>query len=145
MRAARADDLAAIEQLLAAADLPVEGVAGALADAVVAERDGRVVAAAALERLGDAALLRSVVVDPALRGAEVGSALVADRLQHAAATGAGDVYLLTTTAEAFFAARGFERVERTAAPAAVAASSEFASLCPASAAFMCRRAAEGER
>lgn len=139
MRNARADDQKAIERLLVDADLPTEGVADALADAVVAERDGRVVAVAALEPYGEAALLRSVVVDPALRGAGLGRTLVEERLAHAAAAGIDEVYLLTTTAEGFFAGLGFARIGRDDAPAAIRGSAEFASICPASAAVMRRR------
>ena len=47
-------------------------------------------------------------------------------------------YLLTTTAEAFFARRGFERIARQAVPAAIASTKEFNSLCPSSAICMTR-------
>ena len=39
-------------------------------------------------------------------------------------------------AACWFAARGWRRIERSAAPAGIAASREFAALCPASAALM---------
>jgi amino-acid N-acetyltransferase len=49
------------------------------------------------------------------------------------------MYLLTTTAETFFERRGYRRVDRTEAPQAIQTTVEFASLCPASSAFMIKR------
>jgi amino-acid N-acetyltransferase len=46
---------------------------------------------------------------------------------------------MAATAEAFFANRGYVRASRTAAPAAIRATSEFAGLCPDSSAFMAKR------
>lgn len=139
MRNATAADGAVIDRLLAAADLPVDGVAAAIDGFVVAEVAGAVVAAAGLERYGDAALLRSVVVAPFARGQGLARRLVDEVLERAAADGVGEVFLLTTTAEAYFAALGFCVVDRSAVPEAVRASDEFASICPASAPAMRRR------
>jgi|SRR5690349_15998528 amino-acid N-acetyltransferase len=139
VRAARKADLEVVRSLLRDADLPETGVDEALAEMVVLEDAGIVVAAAALERYDDAALLRSVVVAESRRGAGIARAIVADRVQHAADTGARSVYLLTTTAAGFFARLGFEAIDRGDLPRAVAGSEEFVSLCPASAVVMRRR------
>lgn len=61
IRGAAAADLPAVEALLAAARLPLAGVAEHFADFMVAERSGRVVGVVGLERYGDAGLLRSAV------------------------------------------------------------------------------------
>ena len=66
----------------------------------------------------------------------LGRRLTAAALDIASASGTTTVYLLTTTAEAFFHQLGFERVAREAVPDAVRASVEFTSACPASAAVM---------
>jgi len=92
-----------------------------------------------LEIYGNDALLRSLVVDPTLRSAGLGSALVKHAEVHAAKRDVGALYLLTTTAEAFFARRGYHRIDRTVAPAAIRSTREFAGLCPASSAFMFKR------
>lgn len=91
-----------------------------------------------LEVYGDVALLRSLAVVPARRDAGAGTALLAHAEQFAHARGVGAIYLLTTTAEAYFAARGYERVPRESAPPAIRATREFAGICPASSAFMPR-------
>jgi amino-acid N-acetyltransferase len=92
-----------------------------------------------LEIYGPDALLRSLVVNPSLRSAGLGSALVGHVEAHAAKHEVGALYLLTTTAEAFFARRGYHRIDRTVAPAAIRSTKEFAGLCPASSAFMFKR------
>ena len=91
-----------------------------------------------LEILGDVALLRSLVVDPGARGRGAGSALVVRAEQAARDAGVGTIYLLTTTAESFFARRGYQRTPRESAPSAIRATREFAGLCPSSSAFMIR-------
>jgi amino-acid N-acetyltransferase len=92
-----------------------------------------------LEIYGTEALLRSLVVDPSVRSTGLGSALVECAEAHAAKHSVGTLYLLTTTAEAFFARRGYHRIDRDVAPAAIRSTREFAGLCPASSAFMSKR------
>ncbi len=89
-----------------------------------------------LELSGPHALLRSLVVDPKARAMGIGSQLVAHAEAYARSRGAESIYLLTTTAEGFFGARGYARTERSTAPDSIRMTREFASLCPASSAFM---------
>ena len=127
-RASRGD-VPAVEALLASAGLPLEGAAEALGTGVVARDDGAIVAAAALERYGDAGLLRSVVVAPARRGTGVGREIVAAAEQLARDEGIRDLYLLTETAIGWFPRLGYEVVPRSEATAAVGASIEFTTIC----------------
>jgi amino-acid N-acetyltransferase len=92
-----------------------------------------------LEIYGSDALLRSLVVDPSLRSTGLGSALVERAEVHATKRGVCTLYLLTTTAEAFFAHRGYHSIDRAVAPATIRSTREFAGLCPASSAFMFKR------
>jgi len=126
--------------LLAAANLPTSD----LTDEQVAKffYCGSATAPAALiglEIYGADALLRSLVVDPTVRSKGLGSALVERAEAHAAMHGVGTLYLLTTSAEDFFARRGYHRIDRTVAPAAIRSTREFAGLCPASSAIMFKR------
>lgn len=91
-----------------------------------------------LELFGDVALLRSLVVAESRRGHGDGSRLLAHAESHARDRGVQRVYLLTTTAEKFFASRGYQPVARESAPPAIRASKEFSGICPASAVFMAR-------
>jgi amino-acid N-acetyltransferase len=89
-----------------------------------------------LELFGDVALLRSLVVAESLRGNGAGAALVRHAEVYARARGVRCVYLLTITAEGFFARRGYIRDSREAAPVEIRNTREFSSLCPAGSAFM---------
>jgi amino-acid N-acetyltransferase len=101
--------------------------------------DGALSALVGLEIYGEAALLRSLVVSADARTQGLGSALVQHAEGYAAARQVRSIYLLTTTAEAYFAHRGYRRVDRAQAPAAIQSTREFASLCPSSSAFMIKR------
>ncbi len=89
-----------------------------------------------LEIYGSDALLRSLVVGENARGQGVGSTLTDHAEQYAASKGVRSIYLLTTTAEAFFNRLGYERIERSQAPPSIQRTLEFANLCPASSALM---------
>lgn len=136
IRAAHAQDAVAVRALLAAALLPLDGVPDDLRHFLVAEKDGAVVGAIGLELYGEAALLRSAVVAPELRGSGLGDRLVRALLTDARAQGASELILLTTTADAWFPRFGFERITREAAPVSLGASEEFRGACPASAVVM---------
>jgi amino-acid N-acetyltransferase len=89
-----------------------------------------------LEIHGVDALLRSLVVGQSERSQGLGSALVQHAERHAASQRVQSLYLLTMTAEAFFKRLGYERIQRSRAPPSIQRTREFASLCPASSAFM---------
>ncbi|MFZ5625172.1 MAG: arsenic resistance N-acetyltransferase ArsN2 [Gemmatimonadota bacterium] len=142
LRPARPADLDAALGLLAEAGLPTGGVREAFSEFIVAEVEGSLAGVAGVERYGDAALLRSVAVAPTWRGTGIGRALIDDVLGRVAASGVKDVYLLTTSAEHYFPRHGFRCIRRDEVPAAVQASGEFTSACPASATVM-HRALDG--
>jgi amino-acid N-acetyltransferase len=139
LRAATAADLRDIQDLLTDALLPVDGVAGSLTTFVVAAHDGKLVGAAGLELCGEDALLRSVVVAPEWRSRGLGRELVDRVIAEGNARRLRALYLLTTTAEQFFPAFGFERTTRDGVPDGVRATAEFQTACPASATVMRKR------
>jgi amino-acid N-acetyltransferase len=91
-----------------------------------------------LELYGADALLRSLVISPAKRASGLGSALVEHAESYARSQGVRAIYLLTNTAEAFFAQRGYLRIARAAAVPAIQATHEFKELCPDSSAVMAK-------
>jgi amino-acid N-acetyltransferase len=101
--------------------------------------DGAPSALVGLEIYDQDALLRSLVVGAASRTQGLGSALVLHAEQYAAAHRVRALYLLTTTAESYFEHRGYRRIDRAHAPPSIQSTREFASLCPASSAFMIKR------
>lgn len=89
-----------------------------------------------LELYGEDALLRSLVVMEEARQTGCGTILVNAIERLAIELGVRNLYLLTTTAEHYFARRGYKSIERTEVSDSIRASSEFSSLCPDSAAVM---------
>jgi len=132
--------LPAVEKLLVASDLPIEGVRENFGDFIVAEDRGAIVGAIGLEKFDSVALLRSAVVSTEQRGAGVGRRLIERILARAEEAGIGEIYLLTTTAEAYFPRFGFSRATRDDVPDPVKASAEFRGACPDTAVVMERKA-----
>lgn len=124
------------EALLAANDLPVADLGEKLDCLYCWEVGGERVGVGGLERCGDCALLRSVVVEERARGQGHGRALCERLLDEAASGGVETVYLLTTTAPEFFADLGFSETERESAPQEIRETTEFAELCPDAAVCM---------
>jgi amino-acid N-acetyltransferase len=136
-RRARRAYLASAHGLLRSAGLPLAGVEGHFDGFwTVHAVDNRLVGVAGSERYGASWLLRSLAVDPSFRGQGIGSALLAAVLGEARQFGAREIFLLTTDAVAFFAARGFRVVPRAAVPGALQASDELQGACPDTATVM---------
>lgn len=132
----------AIEALLAGSGLPIEDLARARPEFVVACEGARIVGVGGLERFGEAGLLRSVAVSPDRRGAGIGPMIVGYLELRARQMGLSELVLLTQTAKDFFVWQGYRIIERSHAPEAVRASGEFRSLCPSSAFCMSKRMTE---
>jgi len=122
--------------LLRDAALPTVEVERWLPHFVVAERGGRAVGAAGLEVHGGDGILRSVVVAPEARGHGLGGRLTDAVIAAAREAGLHRLYLLTTTAEAYFPRRGFRPIDRGDVSADAMQSVEFREACPASAAVL---------
>lgn len=136
IRRATPADLAAVEQLLVASHLPLDGVRETFETFAVAGVGDALVGAAGLEVCGNSALLRSVAVAPEWRSHGVGRSLVTHLIADAEARGIHALYLLTTTAERYFPSFGFRATTRDAVPEDVRATAEFQGACPASAIVM---------
>jgi amino-acid N-acetyltransferase len=136
IEAATERDLPQIHSLLERLHLPLAGVDEHLPTMLVAREGDDIVGTAALELYADGALLRSVAVEPAFQGKQLGHQLTDAALRLATTHSATTVFLLTTTAERFFPRFGFEQIGRDKVPMSVQRSAEFQSACPASAIVM---------
>lgn len=132
-------DLDRVERLLEAAELPVADIYDHAAAFAGLSTGGRLVATGGIETYGSYGLLRSVAVEESVRGDGLGTRMCDVLEQRAAATGVERLYLLTTTAEGFFAERGYRELDREQVPPSIRGTSEFQDLCPESAVVMARR------
>ncbi|MFN2646213.1 MAG: arsenic resistance N-acetyltransferase ArsN2 [Burkholderiales bacterium] len=129
--------LGAVHALLREAELPTADLTSAHLEHFIGCGVGESLAGVVgVELYPPLALLRSLAVAGAERSQGLGARLVGEAERHAREHGASEIYLLTTSAERFFSRAGYERIDREAAPSAIRATREFASLCPASAALM---------
>lgn len=137
---ARAGDLDAVRALVDAAGLPTTGVEDAFpSDYAVVRGKSGLLGVAGLERHRDVGLLRSVAVLPSAQRSGVGRWLVEDRLAAAQDAKLRAVYLLTTTAAAWFRKLGFEDTPRQDVPEALQRAPEFATVCSSSATCLVKR------
>ena len=134
---ASAEDETAIRKLLADSALHHEDISTAQLRHFRLVLDGpRLVAVVGLEIKNHNALLRSLAVDTDYRNRKIASRLVREIEDYARSLKVETLYLLTMTAEIFFEKCGYRQTARDSAPAVIQGTSEFQSLCPASATCM---------
>ncbi len=136
LRDAEPADFEAIRALLATVNLPREGVQDRLDNFVVLLDGKKIIGTVGLELYGTRALLRSLAVAKEYQGKGYGQQLYQAIVEKARQNQISELYLLTETAEKFFAARGFEKIAREEADPKVKTTMEFRSVCPQSAACM---------
>lgn len=139
MEIVRTPPTAAVTALLVASELPIDDLADPAIELWAALDGARLLGVVGVQWLADGALLRSLAVAPEARDRGIGAALCDAAIRAVEGQGRAPLWLLTTSAQDYFGRRGFELVARDQVPAAVRATAQFASLCPASAAVMRRR------
>ena len=136
LRPSTTTDQTAIRGLLHGSRLPVDDLDTAAIDFIVATDATGLIGVVGLEPFGSAGLLRSLAVRDEHRGRGIGEHMVSAIEARAASLGLRQLVLLTETAAPFFAKRGYAAIARNQAPPAVQHSTEFRSICPASATCM---------
>ncbi|HET7734226.1 MAG TPA: arsenic resistance N-acetyltransferase ArsN2, partial [Paludibacter sp.] len=136
---AREEDVEAIVALLKTNDLPLNDLGTGQRMFLVALSDGKTVGCVAVEMYGNAGLLRSLAVNNDFWGKGIGQKLVSEAEAWSRNNGLKSLYLLTTTAAGFFPKLSWDNTERALVPENIAASSEFASVCPSSAVCMMKK------
>lgn len=136
MRPAISKDFVSVVRLLQNENLPTEDLPVDLSHFFVIEQGKNIIAVAGIEVYGKDGLLRSLVVDQHNRNRSLATTLLNKLLLHAAEKGIGSVYLITTTAEKYFAAKKFSVINRAEVPSSISLSQEFSKLCPSTATVM---------
>jgi amino-acid N-acetyltransferase len=127
LRPATPADQPALERLLSAAKLPLDGLADTRL--FVMEDDDGLVGAIGYERHGDLGLLRSLVVDPDRRGAGLGAFLLESGLLEMRKAGLREAYGLTETIAPWLERLGWEELAQADLPTALRASKELQGAC----------------
>ena len=138
-RLASGADEPALRALLASASLPVDDLSIDTQEFLLAHSGATLVGCVGFEAYGDAGLLRSFAVVSGRRRQGLGTALFDRIVARALVRGVKTGYVLTTFAERFCLAHSFERIDRARVPPSIAATQQFRSLCPATAACFRRR------
>jgi amino-acid N-acetyltransferase len=134
IRPPRAEDLPALKTLLDSSGLPSSDITEAqLKNFIILGQSGRVAGSIGMEAHGEDALLRSLAVETMMRGEGYGQRLLELMEERAREEGVQRLYLLTTSADNFFAYKGYERVERDSVPESIRNTTQFSGMCPASA------------
>jgi amino-acid N-acetyltransferase len=133
---ARADDLPVIKQLLVANKLPTEGIDEHWRTFIVARDGDEIVGCGGSEAHQLAALIRSVAVADSHRSRGIGRRIVRQLLDRLASRGIREFYLLTTTAQPYFAKRGFKPIDRDEIHPQLLGSAELQGACPDTAVCM---------
>lgn len=128
--------LPALHLFLTSVKLPVSDLPTDLSGFTLAFDEGELVGTAGMELLGNIGLLRSVAVAETYRSQQIGRQLLEAALDHARRHGVNEVYLITNTADHYFEKNGFQRLDRSEVPAAIASTEQFSGLCPSSAVVM---------
>ncbi|MGB9700177.1 MAG: arsenic resistance N-acetyltransferase ArsN2 [Thermodesulfobacteriota bacterium] len=120
-----------IRQLLISCGLPQEDLHGDhFKHFLVYKEKGLILGVVGLEIFGKVALLRSLAVNGPHRNRGIASQMVAKIEEYARSLQISKLYLLTTSAEEFFAKRGYQRSDRKLAPLEIRTTREFQEICP---------------
>ncbi|AWV00015.1 GNAT family N-acetyltransferase [Burkholderia sp. JP2-270] len=133
IRRAAATNFEHIRALLDTCRLPASDLTARSLDGFhVAVRDAAIVGVAGLEQTGDAALLRSVAVNPRPNASGLGTRLIDASVALAQTRSLRALYLIPNdeAARTFFARRGFTQIERNDIPELIRSLPEFTHLCP---------------
>lgn len=125
----------AVIELLLQQNLPVTDI-DVNKQLYVLKEGANIIGTAGLEIFDSVALLRSISISKDEQGKGYGKNIVDQMEKRALENGINCLYLLTTTAKDFFQKQGYSAVHRTDVPASVQQTTEFTSLCPASAIVM---------
>ncbi len=135
IRPAQPNDQTNIHALLSGFELPLDGLRETKLW-VLRSSNGEVTGVAGLEVYGSQGLLRSVAVVKSLHNQGYGTLLAKHVIGEAKKIGVQDIFLLTTSAAAFFEKFGFKKESRESVIGGITGSIEFRSACPKTAALM---------
>jgi amino-acid N-acetyltransferase len=131
-------DISNIVKLLKNNNLPFKDIPSKTDHLFLGCIQGTTVGVGGVKIYGRYGLLRSLVIKEPYRKKGNGKKLCNQLTNHAKQRGVDELYLLTTTAVPFFEKMEFHQIDRSEVPKIIQKTSEFTSLCPATAICMKR-------
>lgn len=125
-----------IEKILQKEKLPYQDANAENIHFFMAFADKEFVGIVGLEKFSDVALLRSLVVFDKFRNKGYGREIINQIIEYSKKKEIKELFILTTTVKYFFEHLGFKVIERGNVPNDIKSTTEFTSLCPASATCM---------
>lgn len=125
-----------IEKILQKENLPYQDINSKNIQFFKALKSKEFIGIVGMEHYSKAALLRSMVVFEKFRNKGYGCEIINQIFKKAKANNIKTLFILTTTAKDFFENLGFKVIERKNVPDDIKSTTEFTSLCPASATCM---------
>jgi amino-acid N-acetyltransferase len=134
---ANPNDESSVKQVLSDCELPNEDITLDHLDHFLILRDNdRITGVVGLEIFGKCALLRSLAVTQSNRAKGFATQLTKQAEAYARSKKVGALYLLTLTAEGFFAKQGYQKTDPKSVPTVLQQTTEFKNICPTSAVCM---------
>ena len=124
------------KDLLEEFKLPFEDIEKHFENFLIAKINNTAIGLIGMEKYSHIALLRSFAIKKEFQNSGTGKMLLDALKQLAKDSGISEFYLLTTTADRYFAKNGFSRLSRENLPPEIQNTEEFKGLCPASAICM---------
>lgn len=128
-----------VKDLLKESDLPFEDIDEHFEHFLLAKYKDEIIGVVGIEKYLNIALLRSFAVESMHRRKGIGKILFDSLMKNVKGIGIKKIYLLTTTAQKYFAKNGFGIIERKELPKEIQNTKEFKSICPVSAVCMERK------
>lgn len=128
-----------IKDILKELELPFTDIDNFIDNFLIAKADNEIVGNIGIEVYNSLAVLRSLGVKKKYQGLGIGHQLFISLKKSAYRLNISEIYLLTETAENFFAKYGFIRHHRNKVPQIIKQTNEFKTLCPATAVCMILR------
>ena len=125
-----------IKELLKTNNLPYEDIISSKVEFITYKSNGYLVGCIGIEKYGEDGLLRSLEVDNEYKSTGIGKYLLNELISKSRNEGINKLHLLTTTADKYFASKGFRNSERSNAPRAILNSKEFTEICPSNSIYM---------
>jgi amino-acid N-acetyltransferase len=136
----KAEDLNPIISLLGKNNLPFSDLKESKTEFILALDDQNIIGCIGIEKHGTDGFLRSFAVDDTYKNKGIGAMLLEKIIAFSIRLEITNFHLLTTTAENYFLAKGFIKVDRNEAPDSIKNTTEFSSVCPLSSSYMVLKA-----